>query len=106
MRRSFLLTDIDWNSRRLLEVELPAGNGVGTARAMARAYSAFAEGGGELGITPETFALVTSPPAAADPMDEVLGVPTYFSLGFMRPGPDFLFGSSARTLGAPGGGGS
>ncbi|MHB1193994.1 MAG: serine hydrolase domain-containing protein [Longimicrobiales bacterium] len=106
MRRSFLLTDIDWNSRRLLEVELPAGNGVGTARAMARAYSAFAEGGGELGITPETFALVTAPPTAADPMDEVLGVPTYFSLGFMRPGPDFLFGSSARTLGAPGAGGS
>ena len=33
--------------RRSLEVELPAGNGVGTARAIARAYSAFAEGGDE-----------------------------------------------------------
>ena len=89
-----------------LEVELPAGNGVGTARAIARAYSAFAEGGAELGITPETFARVTAPPAVARPMDEVLGVPTYFSLGFLRPGPEVSFGSSPRAFGAPGAGGS
>ena len=48
-----------------LEVEVPAGNGVGTARAIARAYSAFAEGGAELGITPETFARITAPPEIA-----------------------------------------
>lgn len=34
------------------------------------------------------------------------GVPSYFSLGFMRPGPDVRFGSSQRALGAPGAGGS
>jgi len=79
---------------------------VGTARAMARAYSAFAEGGTELGITPETFARVTAPPEVARPKDEVLGVPSYFSLGFLRPGPDVSFGSSPRALGAPGAGGS
>jgi CubicO group peptidase (beta-lactamase class C family) len=33
-------------------------------------------------------------------------VPSYFSLGFMRPGPDVWFGSSQRALGAPGAGGS
>ncbi len=38
--------------------------------------------------------------------DEVLGVPSYFSLGFLRPGPDGRFGSSQRAFGAPGAGGS
>ena len=104
--RSFLLSDLDWNDRRMLEVELPAGSGVGTARAMARAYSAFAEGGAEIGITPETFARVTAPPEIARPTDEVLGMPTYFSLGFLRPGPTVWFGSNARAFGAPGAGGS
>ena len=60
IRKSFLFSDLYWNDRRTLEVEMPAGNGVGTARAMARAYSAFAEGGAELGITPETFARITA----------------------------------------------
>ena len=59
LRRSMLFTDIPINDRHALEVEIPAGNGVGTARAIARAYSAFAEGGEELGITPATFAALT-----------------------------------------------
>ena len=52
LRRSFVGMNPDWNDRRWFEVEMPAGNGIGTARAIARAYSAFAEGGTELGITP------------------------------------------------------
>jgi CubicO group peptidase (beta-lactamase class C family) len=36
----------------------------------------------------------------------VLGVPSCFSLGFLRPGPDVLFGSSPRAFGSPGAGGS
>jgi CubicO group peptidase (beta-lactamase class C family) len=106
LRRSMLLANLDWNDRRWLEVEIPAGNGVGTARAIARAYSAFAEGGAEVGITPETFARVIAPPVVARPEDEVLGIPSYFSLGFLRPGPDVSFGSSPRAFGAPGAGGS
>ncbi len=104
--RSFLLSDLDWNNRRMLEIELPAGNGVSTARAIARAYSAFAEGGAEVGITPETFAHITAPPVMAGALDDVLGVPSYFSLGFLRPGPEPSFGSSPRAFGAPGAGGS
>jgi CubicO group peptidase (beta-lactamase class C family) len=107
LRRSLAIpADVDFNDRRSLEVELPAGNGVGTARAIARAYSAIAEGGAEIGITPETFARVTAPPGVAHPHDAVLGVPTYFSLGFARPGPGLGFGSSPRAVGAPGAGGS
>jgi CubicO group peptidase (beta-lactamase class C family)/hypothetical membrane protein len=106
LRRTMLLLNLDWNDRRSLEIELPAGNGVGTARSMARAYSAFAEGGAEIGITPQTLARVTAPPELAGRVDEVLGVPSYFSLGFLRPGPDVWFGSSQRAFGSPGAGGS
>jgi CubicO group peptidase (beta-lactamase class C family) len=106
LRRSLVGLDVDPNDRGYLELEVPAGNGVGTARAIARAYSAFAEGGADLGITPETFARVTAPPEVARPEDEVLGVPSYFSLGFLRPGPDLAFGSSPRAFGMSGAGGS
>jgi CubicO group peptidase (beta-lactamase class C family) len=106
LRRSFVGTNLDFKDRRSYEVEVPAGNGVGTARAIARAYSTFAEGGAEIGITPETFARLTEPPVPAGGKDVVLGVPSYFSLGFLRPGPDVLFGSSPRAFGSPGAGGS
>ena len=107
LRRSLsIAADLDFNDRRSLDVEVPAGNGVGTARAIARAYSAFAEGGAELGITPETFASITAAPNMTRPRDELLGIPSYFSLGFARPGPDVAFGSSPRAFGAPGAGGS
>jgi CubicO group peptidase (beta-lactamase class C family) len=100
------LSDLDSNDRRSLEVEVPAGNGVGTARAIARLYSAFAEGGAELGVGPETMARLTAEPTSGDTKDVVMGVPCYFSLGFLRPGPKVEFGSSRRAFGAPGAGGS
>ncbi len=107
LRKSLAIpADIDYGERHTLEVELPAGNGVGTARSIARAYSAFAEGGAEVGLTPETFARITTPPDVTGRIDEVLGLPSYFSLGFLRPGPDAAFGSSRRAFGAPGAGGS
>jgi CubicO group peptidase (beta-lactamase class C family) len=106
LRRSFLGINLDWNDRRSYEVEVPAGNGVGTARGIARAYSAFAENGSELGINRRTFEDLTAPPLVVDPTDYVLGVPSYFRLGFLRPGPTQWFGSSPRAFGAPGAGGS
>jgi len=106
LRKSMLFSDLPLNDRRALEVEIPAGNGVGTARAIARAYSAFAEGGAELGITPETLASLTAVHEVERPMDEVIGVPSWMSLGFLRPGPELAFGSSQRAFGTPGAGGS
>jgi CubicO group peptidase (beta-lactamase class C family) len=106
LRRSFVGTNLDFRDRRSYEVEVPAGNGVGTARAIARAYSSFAEGGAELGITLGTLARLTEPPVPAVGEDVVLGVPSYFSLGFLRPGPQVRFGSSPRAFGSPGAGGS
>jgi CubicO group peptidase (beta-lactamase class C family) len=106
LRKSLAFVDLTPNERQSLEVEVPAGNGVGTARAIARAYSAFAEGGAELGLTPETLAQLTAPPGLERPRDEILGVPAYYSLGYLRPGPKVAFGSSPRAFGAPGAGGS
>jgi CubicO group peptidase (beta-lactamase class C family) len=107
LRKSLLqLSDFDGNDRRSLEVEVPAGNGVGTARALARLYSVFAEGGRELGIGPDTMATITAEPASARSRDVVMGAPCSFSLGFLRPGPQGEFGSSPRAFGAPGAGGS
>ena len=107
LRKSLMIpSGVDWNDRLTLEVELPAGNGVGTARSMARAYSAFAEGGAEIGIKPETLARITAQPTLPGAKDEVLGVPAHYSLGFLRPGPDSFFGSSLRAFGTPGAGGS
>jgi CubicO group peptidase (beta-lactamase class C family) len=107
LRKSFrCLSDLNGNDRRSLEVEVPAGNGVGTARAIARLYSAFAEGGTELGVGPETLARITAPVRPRHPKDLVMGAPSYFSLGFLRPGPKVDFGSSERAFGSPGAGGS
>jgi CubicO group peptidase (beta-lactamase class C family) len=106
LRKSMLFSDVDPNDRRWLEIEVPAGNGVGTARAIARAYSAFAEGGTELGITSATLASLTEVHDVDRPRDEVMGVPSWMSLGFLRPGPELGFGSSRRAFGTPGAGGS
>ena len=57
-------------------------------------------------MTPETFARITARPVIAGKRDEVLGVPSYFSLGFLRPGPTVFFGSTERAFGSPGAGGS
>ena len=106
LRKSMAFLDPPWNERENLEVEVPAGNGVGTARAIARAYAVFADGGAELGITPETFARITAPPMSGAEMDVILRVPSCFSLGWARPGPKVGFGSSPRAFGHPGAGGS
>jgi CubicO group peptidase (beta-lactamase class C family) len=106
LRKSMIFTDVDWNDRSCLEVEVPAGNGVGTARAIARLYSAFAEGGAELGVGPGTLARITAEPSARRAKDVVMGVPAWYSLGFLRPGPDAVFGSGPRAFGTPGTGGS
>jgi len=107
LRKSMtVLADVDPNDRRYLEVEVPAGNGVGTARAIARLYSVFAEGGRELALGPETMARITAEPSPDRVRDVIMGVPAWYSLGFLRPGPEASFGSSPRAFGTPGAGGS
>jgi CubicO group peptidase (beta-lactamase class C family) len=106
LRRSLLtFGDVDWNDRRALAVEIPAGNAVTTARAIARAYSVFACGGEELGVDSSTMAEIVDGGRGQE-TDRVLGQQTRYSAGFLRPCQDCRFGSSERAFGAPGAGGS
>jgi CubicO group peptidase (beta-lactamase class C family) len=88
-------------------LEVPSGGGVGTARAIAHAYSVFATGGRELGLRQETLDLLAAPavPPARGFYDECMKAEVQFSLGFMKPSPVWPFGS-ASSFGAPGSGGS
>jgi len=89
------------------DLEVPAGGGVGTARAIARAYGVFANGGKELGLRAETLLALMAPavPPARGFRDACLKVEVEFSLGFMKPGAKNPF-AHPSAFGAPGTGGS
>ena len=88
-------------------LEVPSGGAVATARSLARAYAAFAAGGRELGLRPQTLELLAAPaiPSTHGFYDECMKSEARFSLGFMKPSPGFPFGS-ASSFGSPGAGGS
>jgi CubicO group peptidase (beta-lactamase class C family) len=97
-----------YNDVDMQTIELPAANGIGQARGMAKAYGEFATGGATLGLTPETLAALTD--SAEMPsggvFDQVLRFKTSFSLGYLKPSADLHFGSSQRAFGTAGAGGS
>jgi CubicO group peptidase (beta-lactamase class C family) len=89
------------------DLEVPSGGGVGTARGIACAYSAFANDGRELRLRPETLSALAAPaiPATQGFYDECLKGEVQFSLGFMKPSLAWPFGSE-ESFGAPGSGGA
>jgi CubicO group peptidase (beta-lactamase class C family) len=89
-------------------LEVPAGGGVGTARALARAYGVFATGGRELGLRHSTLQALMAPavPPARGFFDESLKYEWQLSLGFVKPsGGGMQFGSPS-AFGMPGWGGA
>jgi CubicO group peptidase (beta-lactamase class C family) len=88
-------------------LEVPSGGGVGTARAIAGAYSAFVTDGRELKLRKATLQALAAPaiPATHGFYDECLFGELRFSLGFMKPSPLLPFGSES-SFGSPGAGGS
>ena len=89
-------------------LEVPSGNGIGTARAIAHAYSVFAGDGRQLGLRQETRDMLAAPaiPPSSGFYDECMKAQgVEFSLGFMKSCPAFRFGG-ARSYGAPGAGGA
>lgn len=88
-------------------LEVPAGNGVTTARGLAHAYGVFAHDGHELGLRRETLDLLAAPavPPQRGFYDECLKGEVRFSLGFMKPCANLSFGGP-RSFGSPGTGGA
>jgi CubicO group peptidase (beta-lactamase class C family) len=88
-------------------LEVPAGGGVGTAHALARAYSVFAAGGRELGLRQDTLQALMAPavPPAQGFFDECLKFEWQLSLGFAKPSRGLPFGSPS-AFGMPGFGGT
>ena len=95
-------------------LENPSGNGVGTARAIARAYSVFSKiqcsednGIQELGLDRKTLQALMAP--AVQPLhgfyDEVMKKEMLLSLGFLKPCRAYPFGNPG-AFGEPGAGGS
>jgi CubicO group peptidase (beta-lactamase class C family) len=93
-----------WAWRR---AQLPAANGHGTARALAQVYGALSRGGeiGGVRVIASDAIRRFSEEQSSGP-DEVLLIPTRFSLGFMMSLPSASMGPGARTFGHPGAGGS
>lgn len=109
IRRSLAGSDFGHDEKRIYSrnLEVPSGGGVGTARAIAHAYSVFATGGNELGLSEETLKELkaTAVPPTHGFHDEVMKGEVEFSLGFMKSCAGFQFGSP-ESFGAPGAGGS
>jgi CubicO group peptidase (beta-lactamase class C family) len=96
------------NTRAWRGAEIPAANGHGTARALARIYGALAGGGSLDGV--QVLAPASIERASAEQSfgtDLVLSpLPTRFGLGFMLTQPMIPFGPNPRSFGHPGAGGS
>jgi CubicO group peptidase (beta-lactamase class C family) len=94
--------------RQYIAVDGPAYNGIGTARSIARVYSALVSRANELALKPGVLQAFIQP--APSPRrgrrDEVLKIEIPFSLGCCKPSPRFRFGTSDRAFGMPGLGGS
>ena len=108
--RALIGSDFPHDEQRVYarNVEVPSGGAVGTARAIAHAYSVFATGGRALGLRRETLDLLAAPaiPPTRGFYDECMkGDGVQFSLGFMKPSVAWPFGS-ASSFGSPGSGGS
>jgi CubicO group peptidase (beta-lactamase class C family) len=111
-KRAFALAegvkDIDINSDEIRRIEIPAGNGTGTARSLAQLYGLAATGGASLGFSADVFNALKAP--AVTPSGGVRDVvgqsDSSYSLGFNKPMPQWVFGSSGAAFGTPGAGGS
>ncbi|MGW7611829.1 serine hydrolase domain-containing protein [Streptomyces sp. NPDC054766] len=85
--RAYAVTDpaaIDFDSPKVQAAELPASNGIGTARGLARMYAALiGEVDGVRLLTPETLEAATKEQASGK--DRVMLIPSRFSSGYMLP---------------------
>ena len=95
------------NTREWRAAEIPAANGHGNARALARLYGALARGGELNGVrvlSPAAIERATTEQASGK--DEVMGLDLRTALGFVLTSPDATMGPNPRAFGHSGAGGS
>ena len=87
-----------FNRDELRVPEMPAVNGTGTARSVAKLYGSAAMGGFEIGLSPSVLDGLKKPAVSPSKglRDKVLHVDTTFSLGFIKPSPHAR--SDPRTM--------
>ncbi|KAA8886085.1 beta-lactamase family protein [Nocardia colli] len=105
--RAFQITDppdIDFNSPAVHAAEIPASNGIGTARGLARLYASLVgEVDGKRLLTVETLTAAIREQTSG--IDRVIMLPDRYATGFMLPIADLTLGGP-NTFGHPGRGGS
>jgi CubicO group peptidase (beta-lactamase class C family) len=92
-----------WNDTSLLGLEIPGGNGVGTAASLARMYGCLAGGGAPI-LRPETVAAGTSERSLGP--DPLSGRLLRFGAGYELSGTPSRLGSPSDAFGHTGSGGS
>ena len=103
------LGDIEaFHGRPVRSIEVPSGNGIGTARAMARIMGECATDGKALGLSKSIVGELERPhpQASSVPNDELLFKPSLFQMGFCKPGSHFDMGGRFNGYFAPGAGGN
>ncbi|HPG28339.1 MAG TPA: serine hydrolase domain-containing protein, partial [Myxococcota bacterium] len=98
----------DMNTRAWRAAEIPAANGHGTARALARIYGALARGGEVDGVRVlerESIERARTEQSAG-PDATLGGLPMRYGLGFMLRSPVMPLSPSPAAFGHPGAGGS
>lgn len=101
------LFGLDWNAPEVLQAEIPAANGVASARSMARLYGCLACGGSVGGVRllrPETIAAGRRERSAGD--DPLSGRPLRFGAGYELWGTPSELGPAEDAFGHTGSGGS
>jgi CubicO group peptidase (beta-lactamase class C family) len=95
------------NSREWRAAEIPAANGHGTARSLARLYGALARGGDLDGVhVMSQDEIAKCSIEQSNGPDALLIINTRFSLGFMMSQPGASLGPNPKSFGHPGAGGS
>jgi CubicO group peptidase (beta-lactamase class C family) len=92
---------LDWGDPHILTATIPAGNGVGTARDIARLWASLISAAAPL--SKETLARVTT--QRWQGAEEMTGAEWRMGLGLMLSNPFADFGPNARAFGHPGAGG-
>lgn len=84
------------NNRRCQELELPSGNGIANARALASIYNAFLNQDSLLFTgtenVPNNLCVLGHDPEKGI-IDQIMNIPARYHLGLQRPDPYFNFGS-------------